>query len=132
MSFGQRLWMAFVVSVLLAVGAPVARADDERVGEVFNFGPSLFTAAGGVCQQGEGLDPEGNVYVDSQDQIGGVGHICVLSPRGELIDTIEVPPGPSGVVSMIGEYWHDESRCLPTVLRPAINGTGRPELFEVR
>jgi sugar lactone lactonase YvrE len=62
-----------------------------------------------VCQQTEGLalDPEGNVYADSQDQIGGVGHICVLSPKGELIDIIEVPPGPSGVISLIGEYWHD-------------------------
>ena len=86
-----------------------ARAEDPPVGLILNFGPSLYAADGGICTQPEGLaiDPDGNLYADSSAQIGGIAHICVLSPEGKIIDVIEVQPGPTGIVGLVGEYWRD-------------------------
>jgi sugar lactone lactonase YvrE len=81
------------------------------VGTIQNFGPNLQTTAGGVCRQPEGiaLDPNGNIYTASNsDSATTVGHVCVIDPKGNLTDIIDVPAGPSGAIGLIGELWEGD------------------------
>src|ERR1700680_4092453 len=67
---------------------------DLTVGTIENFGPNLQQIAGGVCRQPEGiaLDFDGNFYLASNsDSATTVGHVCVLDPKGNLVDIIDVP-----------------------------------------
>jgi sugar lactone lactonase YvrE len=101
------------IALSLALGAistPVF-AQSLPVGTIVNFGPNLQTIAGGVCRQPEGiaLDPDGNFYLASNsDSATTVGHVCVLDPKGNLIDIINVPTGPSGAIGLIGELWEGD------------------------
>jgi len=81
----------------------------QPVGTIQNFGPNLQTFASGVCRQPEGiaLDPNGNIYASSNSDTATIGHICVFNPGGTVIDIIEVPIGPSGVIGLLGELWSD-------------------------
>ena len=88
-----------------------AAMDDPPVGTIVNFGPDLETVAGGVCRQPEGIamDPSGNLYLASNsDSAITVGHVCVLDPKGNLIDIIEIPAGPgASAVPLVGELYED-------------------------
>jgi sugar lactone lactonase YvrE len=85
--------------------------DDLPVGTIVNFGPNLQTAAGGACRQPEGLavDPNGNFYTASNsDSATTVGHVCVIDPKGNLVDIIDVPAGPgAAAIGLVGELWED-------------------------
>jgi sugar lactone lactonase YvrE len=108
----RRLRCVGLVAVWLGVviGAPVGLAHDEDVGTVRNFGPNLQQAAGGVCRQPEGLtiDPRGNLYAASNSDSAVIGHICVIDPRGALVDIIEVPTGTSPAIGLLGELWEGD------------------------
>ena len=89
------------LSVML--GLPTGGAP---VGDIMNFGPNLQQAAGGVCRQPEGLaaDPRGNLYVASNsDSATTVGHICVISPAGQIKDIIPVPAGAVPAIGLLGK-----------------------------
>src|SRR5882757_7676085 len=111
----KRRWLSpLVLSLALgAISTPLIAQekrdkDELPVGTIVNFGPNLQTIAGGVCRQPEGLalDPDGNFYLSSNsDSATTVGHVCVLDPKGNLIDIIDVPTGPSGAIGLLGELW---------------------------
>ena len=88
-----------------------ATMDDPLVGTIVNFGPDLETVAGGVCRQPEGiaLDPSGNLYLASNsDSAITVGHVCVLDPKGNLTDIIDIQAGPgASAVPLVGELYED-------------------------
>jgi sugar lactone lactonase YvrE len=99
------------VTLAVSICAPSLAQDSGNlpVGTIVNFGPDLQTVAGGVCRRPEGiaLDPEGNLYLASNsDAATTVGHVCVLDPRGNLIDIIDVP-SVTGVsaIGLVGELW---------------------------
>ena len=113
----SRNWLSpLVLSLALgAISMPVIAQDksnaDLPVGTIVNFGPNLQTTAGGVCRQPEGIaiDPDGNFYLSSNsDSATTVGHVCVLDPKGNLTDIIDVPAGASGVIGLIGELWEGD------------------------
>ena len=104
--------VSLALSLLVAGPAPVdtGSAGIQGVGTVRNFGPDLQQAADGQCRQPEGLtiDPSGNLYVASNsDTATTVGHVCVLSPRGQLTDVIDIPAGAVPAVGLLGELWED-------------------------
>ena len=88
-----------------------AATDDAPVGTIVNFGPDLETVAGGVCRQPEGiaLDPSGNLYLASNsDSAITIGHVCVLDPKGNLTDIIDIPAGPgASAIPLVGELYED-------------------------
>jgi sugar lactone lactonase YvrE len=113
-----RLWLSpLFLSLALGLVAVPAKAQvaptDQPVGTIVNFGPNLQTTAGGVCRQPEGIaiDPDGNFYLSSNsDAVTTVGHVCVLDPKGNLIDIINVPQGPGATaIGLIGELWEGDS-----------------------
>jgi sugar lactone lactonase YvrE len=106
------LLLCFATAVVL-LGLPLsARAQESeslRVGSIVNFGPNLQQVSGGVCRQPEGiaLDGDGNLYLASNsDSATTVGHVCVLDPKGNLVDIIDVP-SVAGVaaIGLVGELW---------------------------
>lgn len=82
------------------------------VGSIVNFGPNLQEVAGGVCRQPEGiaLDGDGNLYLASNsDSATTVGHVCVLDPKGNLVDIINVPSVPGvAAIGLVGELWEGD------------------------
>src|SRR5260370_40400211 len=109
-----RRWLSPIALsfALGAISTPVF-AQDLPVGTIVNVGPNLQTTAGGVCRQPEGIaiDPDGNFYLSSNsDAVQTVGHVCVLDPKGNLIDIINVPEGPGATaIGLIGELWEGDS-----------------------
>lgn len=104
------------LAMILALGGAAAWAeepdlDDLPVGTIVNFGPNLQTSAGGVCRQPEGLamDPAGNFYTASNsDSATTVGHVCVISKKGKLVDIIDIPAVPGlAAIGLVGELWED-------------------------
>lgn len=98
-------------SLAISLSAPSFAQDAANlpVGTIVNFGPDLQTVAGGICRQPEGiaLDPVGNLYLASNsDAATTVGHVCVLDPKGNLFDTIDVS-SVAGVsaIGLVGELW---------------------------
>jgi sugar lactone lactonase YvrE len=94
----------------------VARATgsgETPVGTIVNFGPNLQLAAGGVCRQPEGIaiDYGGNFYLSSNsDSATTVGHVCVLDPKGTLIDIIDVASVPGvALIGLVGELWEGDN-----------------------
>ena len=113
-----RLWLSplFLSLALGSISHPAmaqANNTDQPVGTITNFGPNLQTTAGGVCRQPEGIaiDKDGNFYLSSNsDAVQTVGHVCVLDPKGNLIDIINVPEGPGATaIGLIGELWEGDS-----------------------
>jgi len=99
--------VSLVLSLLVGGSAPACA---PHVGTIQNFGPNLQQAVGGQCRQPEGLtiDPSGNLYVASNsDTATTVGHVCVLNPRGQLTDVIDIPAGAVPAVDLLGELWED-------------------------
>ena len=104
--------VSLALSLLVAGPAPVdtGSADNQGVGTIRNFGPNLQQAADGQCRQPEGLtiDPSGNLYVASNsDSATTVGHVCVLSPHGQLTDVIDIPAGAVPAIGLLGELWEN-------------------------
>ena len=89
-----------------------ANSANLPVGSIVNFGPNLEQVAGGVCRQPEGiaLDGDGNLYLASNsDSATTVGHVCVLDPKGNLIDIINVPSVPGvSAIGLVGELWEGD------------------------
>jgi sugar lactone lactonase YvrE len=102
---------AILVSAAVPVASSVAQLSSVPVGTIVNFGPNLQQVAGGVCRQPEGiaLDDNGNFYLASNsDSATTVGHVCVLDPKGNLVDIINVPAAPgSAAIGLVGELWED-------------------------
>jgi sugar lactone lactonase YvrE len=89
---------AFAVSFTLLAGSAGA---NPPVGTISTFGPSL---AGTVCTNPEGLtiDPQGNFYTAVDLDGSTTGTVCVFDGGGRFQHTLSVPPGPAGVVALIG------------------------------
>jgi sugar lactone lactonase YvrE len=103
-----------IALLLLSSGLslPAQNSSSQLVGTILNFGPDLETIAGGVCRQPEGIavDGDGNFYLASNsDAATTVGHVCVLDPKGNLIDIIDVPSVPGvAAIGLVGEYWEGD------------------------
>jgi hypothetical protein len=100
--------------LLVLCSAALATGSGETpVGTIVNFGPNLQLAAGGVCRQPEGIaiDYDGNFYLASNsDSATTVGHVCVLDPKGTLIDIIDVASVPGvALIGLVGELWEGDS-----------------------
>ncbi len=104
--------VSLALSLLVAGPAPAGTqsAGASSGATIRNFGPNLQQVADGQCRQPEGLtiDPSGNLYVASNsDTATTVGHVCVLSPRGQLTDVIDIPAGAVPAIGLLGELWED-------------------------
>lgn len=102
----RRLVPLVTLALLLVSQHPATAAD---VGVVRNFGPDLA----GTCDLPEGIavDPRGHVYASSLNfaAASGPANICVLDPRGEIVDVISVAPVAGGVARLLGMlYVHGE------------------------
>jgi sugar lactone lactonase YvrE len=111
-----RLSLCCLATIVVLLG-PIssAHAQDSAslpVGSIVNFGPNLQQVAGGVCRQPEGIavDGDGNFYLASNsDSATTVGHVCVLDPKGNLIDIINVPSVPGvPLIGLVGELWEGD------------------------
>lgn len=99
---------AVLRALTLALAAySVSALGDQPVGTIRNFGPNLQQT---VCRQPEGIavDPRGNVYASSNSDTAIVGHVCVFSRAGTLVDIIEVPTGTSPVIGLLGELFEED------------------------
>jgi sugar lactone lactonase YvrE len=104
--------LCFATAVVL-LGLPSSAQAQGReslpVGSIVNFGPNLQQISGGVCRQPEGiaLDGDGNLYLASNsDSATTLGHVCVLDPKGNLTDIIDVPSVPGvAAIGLVGELW---------------------------
>jgi sugar lactone lactonase YvrE len=128
-----RRWLS-PIALSLALGAistPVF-AQDLPVGTIVNFGPNLQTAAAGVCRQPEGIaiDHDGNFYISSNsDTATTVGHVCVINPKGQLVDIINVPANPNATtIGLIGELWEGD---FLYVLDQADNIVGNGRILKI-
>lgn len=91
------LFAALLVSLV-----PLQTSASQGFGTVQNFGPSLVSDC--PIPEGIALDPAtGTVY--TAGTTGTAATVCVLSPAGKLVDTIPVPPGPSGFIALLGELF---------------------------
>lgn len=102
-----------VVLLGLPSSAQAQGSESLPVGSIVNFGPNLQQISGGVCRQPEGiaLDGDGNLYLASNsDSATTLGHVCVLDPKGNLIDIIDVPSVPGvAAIGLLGELWEGGS-----------------------
>jgi sugar lactone lactonase YvrE len=86
--------------VVTAIATPAAAAASPPVGTISPFSGSLTSTP---CDSPEGLaiDLRGNLYTGSS-QTKPTGAVCQFSPDGSLKKTFVIPPGPVGVVSLLG------------------------------
>src|SRR5438067_9649797 len=89
----------WLIAVLAAVTALTPVSAAAATAAFHNFGPNLQAD----CPNPEGIavDPTGNLYASSFAN----GHICVISPAGQLVDHFAIPPGVAGVTALLGELF---------------------------
>jgi sugar lactone lactonase YvrE len=97
----MRCLFAALAALILSL-VPLQTSASQGFGTVQNFGPSLVSDC--PIPEGIALDPDtGTVY--TAGTTGTAATVCVLSPTGNLVDTIPVPPGPSGFIALLGELF---------------------------
>jgi sugar lactone lactonase YvrE len=87
-------------------------AQNQPLGTIHNFDPSLLQGKGGVraYPAGVAVDPEGNRYVTwtlDQESNSFAGYISVLDRAGKVANIIRVPTGPTGVMGLTGVLWNN-------------------------
>jgi sugar lactone lactonase YvrE len=93
------LWMHLILATGISTIAAPALAS-SAVGTISSLTGNI---ADSPCGSPEGLtiDFEGNFYTGSS-QTKSTGDVCQILPNGTLSHVYAIPPGPAGVVSLLG------------------------------